>query len=436
MRSALVLCLFVALAAPAFAADCQKPAAEKHLEAGKALVQKQKLPQAIAEFRAAIEADPACTEAHTQFILYTESSYLNASHFWQAANFEERRKRMDPAEAAARAHLRKVYAAWAKQYPKYEAVFDWAQGKLYPTQPAIARGYYQKALALDPRFGAAADALGSIAQAQGNDLLSRQYYSQAVRDDPKNGDYFFDYLMTFRNGDVAKYRELTEEFVRRFPTAGRAPQALNYLATVLDSDADKIQVLEQLRSMDRSQKLGGFGMDELFDAYARTDPAKAVALAENLTRNTAYPSFRPTYQSWLKYAQALAEIQSLVHGAKYADAIALARKTSVPQDRDSAPLIVLRAQAKYGGGQAAAAYDELVHAEAARPNPRVEAELRLCAAGLKKSTAETLDDVWRARDAAAKIVPDFQLTDYQTGKPVKLSAYRGKVVLLDFFFPT
>ena len=31
---------------------------------------------------------------------------------------------------------------------------------------------------------------------------------------------------------------------------------------------------------------------------------------------------------------------------------------------------------------------------------------------------------------------DFELTNYDTGKPVKLSDYRGKVVLVNFFFPT
>lgn len=406
------------------------------MKEGKAFVQSRRTKQAVAEFREAINEDPACTEAHTQFIRAVRSSYLEASHFSEAGNFEALRKRMDRAEGEANQYLRTVYAAWAKKFPKNEAVFDWALGTLYPTKPEIASAYYQKALLLDPRLGPAAAALGNIAQSQGDDLTSRRYYSQAAHDDPGNADFRFDYLMTFRDHDVRKYRELTEDFVHRFPSAGRAPQSLVYLATVLDRDADKIEVLERLRLMYSPKELAGYGMDELFDAYARTDPEKAIQLAQMLTRSAAYPSLRPTYESWLKYAQALARIGALIHKAKLSEAVALAKQTYVPKDRDSAPLVVLRAEAEYRSGDSTAAYEGLVRAEAGNPNPEVEAKLRRYSAELKKSPSQTLDDVWRVREREAKLVPDFQLTDFQTDKPVKLSDYRGEVVLLDFFFPT
>ena len=45
-------------------------------------------------------------------------------------------------------------------------------------------------------------------------------------------------------------------------------------------------------------------------------------------------------------------------------------------------------------------------------------------------------NTWQAREHNAQPMKDFALTDYDTGKTVKLSDYRGKVVLVNFFFPT
>ena len=51
-----------------------------------------------------------------------------------------------------------------------------------------------------------------------------------------------------------------------------------------------------------------------------------------------------------------------------------------------------------------------------------------------RSPAETDAAVWAARDARAKPAADFTLTSLD-GKPVSFSSLRGKVVLLNFWFP-
>ena len=51
-------------------------------------------------------------------------------------------------------------------------------------------------------------------------------------------------------------------------------------------------------------------------------------------------------------------------------------------------------------------------------------------------TREEIDaDVWKARDAKATAAAAFELAGTKDGKPVRLSDYKGRVVLLAFWFP-
>jgi len=52
-----------------------------------------------------------------------------------------------------------------------------------------------------------------------------------------------------------------------------------------------------------------------------------------------------------------------------------------------------------------------------------------------RTRADVDAEVWRARDAKAKMAPLFELPSSRDGSPVKLADYRGKLVLLTFWFP-
>jgi thiol-disulfide isomerase/thioredoxin/Tfp pilus assembly protein PilF len=419
----------------AIAISCWADDAKQHLQQGEAFLKARQASKAITEFRAAIELDPNLVEAHTQFMWATKDFYLEETGFEKANDFEERRKLMDGAFAKADQQLRTTYEAWAKEHPD-KAVYQWALGELSRQDVEKSVQYQKQALALDPKFAPAADQLGNIAEMCGDETASGKYFLQAIESDPTNVRYQFRFVQTFENTDLEKYRKLTEEFVRHFPKSEEVDQALVYLADRLESESDKIQVLEELRSLVPANQLHGYGMDKLFDAYARTQPGNALGLVQSLAKEPPDPYFSKKLPAWTAYAQTLVEIRSEIDANDFAKALDQVSKAKVPDDLDAVPLDLLKAEAQARGGNLSDAYKGLVEADAKSPDRLRGSALRKYGAEINKSPDQAEADIWQARERNAQPMKDFELTNYDTGKTVRLSDYRGKVVLVNFFFPT
>jgi cytochrome oxidase Cu insertion factor (SCO1/SenC/PrrC family) len=95
----------------------------------------------------------------------------------------------------------------------------------------------------------------------------------------------------------------------------------------------------------------------------------------------------------------------------------------------------MKALAAAGAGQRAQAYDALAESVAASPQDRLTVALREQGTALGKSPEQIEADVWKLRDAKAETAKPFELTSSRGGKPVRLSDYSGRVVLLAFWFP-
>ena len=103
---------------------------------------------------------------------------------------------------------------------------------------------------------------------------------------------------------------------------------------------------------------------------------------------------------------------------------------------DQAPLAIARAAALEAAGNAAGAYADLSAAVAKTPTDALLAALTATGRALKKSPEDVAADLAALREAGAKPAPAFTLPDYPDRRNVSLADYRGKVVLINFWYPS
>ena len=103
---------------------------------------------------------------------------------------------------------------------------------------------------------------------------------------------------------------------------------------------------------------------------------------------------------------------------------------------DQAPLALARAAALEAAGDAKGAYDSLAQVVSKTPSDALLAALAESGRALNKTPVAIETDLRQLRDAAAKPAPAFTLPDYPDRKDVSLSDYRGRVVLINFWYPS
>jgi thiol-disulfide isomerase/thioredoxin/predicted Zn-dependent protease len=384
---------------------------------------------AAAFFRKAIDADPFYVEAHNQFMFATR----------QAAQTEARKAGTPSADATekADASLRTLYAGWAARDPK-NAVYAWALGELNSNNWDEAEKHYLRAVSLDPSFARAYQQLSLVADFRGDSKKRIDYSKKASDLAPADPAYFFYYASAMKAVDVPKSIELLQETATRFPQTERGAQGLYWAAFETADPAKKIAIYERLKNEFPPAKFGwsSSGMEQLFEAYTRHAPAKALALANELVAALPTTSAKKTWNEYAAFQLAMVDGQALIAKGQYAEAVAAIDKVTRPKHIDTTLLDELKARALDASGDTKKAYESLAAVAAASPTDSLYAALGGYAKKLGKDQATIDADLWALRAAKATPAFAFSLPRYPELKPLSLADYKGQVVLVNFWYPT
>jgi tetratricopeptide (TPR) repeat protein len=360
---------------------------------------------AAAAFRKAIDADPDFVEAHQRFI---ESSRRDQT---------------------ARTPLPELYAAWVTRDPS-RAAYQWALGFL-EQEPAKAEVFFNAALKLDPAFSRAHFSLARNADLRGDWQAQRRHLAAAVENNPDEPLYLVKFAQAHRDSDPQRFRELASSVVEKFPQSQSAAEALYNLASA-SSGPERRTYYERFRSNYPADKFsyGSLAMGNYYGELAA--PAEALSLARDMVK------WFPTSKTWAQrvaHQEAMVRAESLIADGKFAEALETIGKLQKPSGSHATTWVLMKAKAAAGAGHTSQAYSALVESVATTPQDRLAAALNEYGSALNKTRAEIDADVWKARDAKATAAVSFELTGTKDGEPVRLSDYKGRVVLLAFWFP-
>jgi thiol-disulfide isomerase/thioredoxin len=327
--------------------------------------------------------------------------------------------------------LTKQYDKWIEKFSKSATVPFAIGSALYRKEYPAARPYLLKAVERDPRLAQAWQMLSIDASRWGDEKAAAEFMHKATEADPADPGYAFYNAMNFEEIDPARWRAELYKLAKRFPDHERGAQGLYWLATRSTDMKEKIRVYEMLHQLYPPTKFSwsSSGMSGLFDAYLQTDPSKARQLAKEMGEERGWPA-RDTL------AQQFIEVQSLLKNKRSKEALAVAEKMKAPRYTSASDEIaLLKAKAAVAAGNTLKAYNDLLKIFAFAPGDDLYKAMLEYASVLGKDKATINKDVWALREEKIKPAPPFELGLYTSKHKASLEDYRGKVVLLTFWFP-
>jgi thiol-disulfide isomerase/thioredoxin len=418
--------------------------AQQHIplpEAQSAFDQARKLPlgdpSQLALYRKAIDLDPDFAEAHQYYIL----SYRYSAMPPKGTNEEK-----EAAGTKAGEQLEQVYQKWVVGRPT-SAVYPWALGILTEySAPNQSVAYFKKAIELDRNYGPAYDMLAIGAEAQGNLEQSRIYAAKGHEAWPTDVTIWRHYLGAYTikadPADLEKAKDIALQLAQKYPKDGAS--MLSYIAG-RSTDPKQARAMYELLREKFPHEAGAYSFVPLFNLDMAADPQSALQLAlsgqkadstkDGESKEDAVAEAK-LWKSLEDYARAVFEGGRLTGEGKASAALALLEGAKAPpRGVDARPLKLERARALDAAGQTEKAYSSLQQAFAATPSQTVYAALLGYGKKLGKDQAQVDAGVSVERSSIAKAGTPFTLTDYATGKPVSLADYKGRVVLVNFWYP-
>ena len=375
------------------------------------------LSSALEQKRTAVESDPESLDAHKAYLRsFSRKDSLTVN---------------------------KQYALWMQRFPT-SAIVPFAVAKFYYShENPQARSYLLKAVANKPDFAEAWNRLSVDALFWGNYKWVVEYAEKAALADRTNADYAYTLLLYLDDRQKVKRDSLSLDLVLRFPDHNRAAMVLANLAASEKNQVVKVGYYEQLYTRFSESQPDGFksGMSGYFSYLIESgSPDKAYTLAlkmilDKQKRNGLEWKFK------IKMARCYMDLKDLLDAKKYEEALTVLEEIkfhdhlSASYVSSSEKLLLLNAEVRNLAGKTQLAYDSLAVYYSKYPSDEVRKPMLAYASKLGMGSDKVDHHVWTLREAKALPADNFTLTEFGTSKKVSLSDYKGKVVLLTYWFP-
>jgi len=379
----------------------------------------------LEELKAAVEAHPDSPSVHEKYITAFRKQYENSTY-----------TNLDSIMGA----LRTQYDAWIRHYPN-SAALNFAIGHaLAGAELPDAKPYLIKAVTLDPKNAVAYSDLAIDAERWGDFNASDGYLKKAMEAEPTRPDYASSYAFAMERTDPAKYRQLSLQVANNFPDSERGAQMLYWLAYRSKDEADKASLYRLLKEKFPPTKFSwsASAMLNYFDLLLTESPEQALTLAREMSAITKEDDDydKKQWDNNLRIAEHIVQANKAIDEHRGADAVSAMSDVTPGRYSDAtATVCMVKARAADAAGNTQAAFDSLLVFYAKEPSDELRTAMLKYARQLGKNEAWLNTSVQRQRATAAKEAPVFKLYAYKTGDSVSLKDYRGKVVLLTFWFP-
>jgi tetratricopeptide (TPR) repeat protein len=352
---------------------------------------------------------------------------------------------------AAVAELQQLYERWAKENPT-KALYPFELASFVDSDSKEiekCEQYLLSAVALDGKFTAAYSELAKL-YSRFDDRAAAEYAGKAFETKPGDAKLQLRYASLLQKVDPAAARKIYRDMISKNAGTQTGADALTAFINATEDDKEKVALIEQYRREypDRWKPSAVFDRI-LFDAYVTTEPTKGLAFAQQILKGIESNKSEPNsatgsrneglkrfWKPSVDYAQALVQSRSLMADKKYADATALLEKTKIPHGMDETTLLLLKAEAADGAGGTAKAYEMIATPLLKAMDTSLQSALVEYGAKLGKSAEQVDRDLWSRRMQKADPFKEFDLKKLGADDRLKLADLRGKVVMVDFWFPT
>jgi thiol-disulfide isomerase/thioredoxin len=330
------------------------------------------------------------------------------------------------------------YEAWSRQFP-LSSIVPFALGEAYTNvESPKAKPWLLKAIAIDPKFSKAYFDLWIDGERWGDFTLSREYLRKAKESDPTNPDYAFYYINTFKESNPDRYYRELLELPKLFPKSERGAQGLYWLGLRVKDYSEKIAIYTMLKNSYPPQKSNwsSSGMYDFFYAYLQQEPEKALILAQSLASISVRENDKKNWNDRSKLVRDLIKVKALLKENKAKEALVIIEATQLERRSAAAETInLLKSEIADAAGNTLLAYQKLVNYYALTPSDTVKKALLKYGGKLGKDDKNVFTDIWQIRDSLAVLATPFSLAQYLKSDTASLSDFKGKVVLLTYWFP-